>query len=147
LSFIGPEVVISGDLATSAQVHVEGRIDGDVRCGQLCQGGSGVIAGDIVADEARIAGLVQGTVTAAVVIVEPTGRVTGDVSYDTISIAAGAQIDGRLARREALGQEAPVLVATPVVAPAEPESAGEPPAKAAGGIDLFPPDTKRFATG
>ena len=36
LSFIGPEVVISGDLATSAQVHVEGRIDGDVRCGQLC---------------------------------------------------------------------------------------------------------------
>lgn len=149
LSFIGPEVVISGDFATSAQVHVEGRIDGDVRCGQLCQGGSGIIAGDIVADEARIAGLVQGTVTAAIVIVEPTGRVTGDVSYDTISIAAGAQIDGRLARREALGQSAPVLIATAAPAPAaaEPESGAEPPAKAAGGVDLFPPGAKRFATG
>ena len=139
LSFIGPEVVISGDFATSAQVHVEGRIDGNVRCGQLCQGGSGVIAGDIIADEARIAGLVQGTVTAATVIVEPSGRVTGDVSYDTISIAAGAQIDGRLARREALEQAAPVLIATAV----DPEV----PAKAADGVDLFPHDRKRFATG
>ena len=138
LSFIGPEVVISGDLTTSAQLHVDGRIDGHVRCAQLCQGASGIIAGDIVADEARIAGLVQGTVNAATVIVEASGRVTGDVSYDTISIAAGAQIDGRLARREALGQATPVLIATT----AEPA-----PAEPAKGADLFPRDGKRAAMG
>jgi cytoskeletal protein CcmA (bactofilin family) len=138
LSFIGPEVVISGDLTTSSQLHVDGRIDGHVRCAQLCQGASGIIAGDIVADEARIAGLVQGTVNAATVIVEASGRVTGDVSYDTISIAAGAQIDGRLARRQALGQSAPpVLIATSAeTAPAEP---------AAKGSELFPRDEKRAA--
>ena len=114
LSFIGPEVVISGDLVTSAQLHVDGRIDGHVRCAQLCEGASGIIAGDIVADEARIAGLVQGTVNAATVIVEASGRITGDVTYGTISIAAGAQIDGRLARREALSLDSPpVLIATP----------------------------------
>ena len=50
---------------TSAQLHVDGRIDGHVRCAQLCQGTTGIIAGDIVADEARIAGLVEGTVNAA----------------------------------------------------------------------------------
>ena len=136
LSFIGPEVVISGDLATSSQLHVDGRIDGHVRCGQLCQGGTGIIAGDIVADEARIAGLVQGTVNAASVVVEATARITGDVTYETISIAAGARIDGRLARREALAQGAAVLIATP----AEPESV-----KAAGG-ELFQGERTRLAS-
>lgn len=140
LSFIGPEVVISGDLATSAQLHVDGRIDGDVRCAQLCQGTTGIIAGDIIADEARIAGLVEGTVSAATVIIEASARLAGDVSYDTISIAAGARIDGRLARREALAQSgSPVLIATVT----EPETAEAAPS----GSGLFPPDEKRIATG
>ena len=140
LSFIGPEVVISGDLATSAQLHVDGRIEGNVRCAQLCQGGTGIIAGDIEADEARIAGLVEGTVSAATVIVEASGRIAGDVSYDTISIAAGARIDGRLARREALAQAgARVLVATPI----EPEATAKP----TDGDELFAPDRKRLAAG
>ena len=136
LSFIGPEVVIDGDLATSAQLHVDGRIDGHVRCGQLCQGESGIIAGDIVADEARIAGLVEGTVNAATLIVEATGRVTGDVTYETISIAAGAPIDGRLARREALrpAEDAETML---IVTPAAPESEGK-RGKAASSTDLFP---------
>jgi cytoskeletal protein CcmA (bactofilin family) len=136
LSFIGPEVVIDGDLATSAQLHVDGRINGHVRCGQLSQGTRGTIAGDIVADEARIAGLVEGTVNAGTLIVEASGRITGDVTYETISIAAGAQIDGRLARRTALavGDEATtMLIATPT---------DSRPGKTAATTDLFPGGSK-----
>lgn len=131
LSFIGPEVVISGDLTTSAQLHVDGRIDGHVRCGQLSQGESGIIAGDLTAGEARIAGLVEGTVSAATLVVEATGRIAGDVTYETISIAAGARIDGRLARRVVLATEPAddMLVATPTV-PAK--------GKVASSTDLFP---------
>ena len=117
LSFIGPEVLISGDLATDAQLHVDGRIDGNVRCAQLVQGQAGTIAGDIYADEARIAGTVEGIVSVRTLFVEASARIRGDVAYDTISIDAGAQIEGRLARRAALGVEgesgAP-LIATPV---------------------------------
>ena len=133
LSFIGPEVVISGDLTTGAQLHVDGRIDGHVRCAQLCQGTTGIIAGDIVADESRIAGLVQGTVNARSVIIEASARVTGDVTYETISIAAGAQIDGRLARREALATAdggPAMLIATPVIT--------ETLEKKVDGAELFP---------
>lgn len=112
LSLIGSEVVISGDLTSPGQLHLEGRVDGHVRCHQLCQSESGVIAGDIVAEEVRIGGLVEGTVTAGTVVIEASGRVTGDVAYDTISIAAGARVEGRLARREALAG-GDLLVATP----------------------------------
>src|SRR5690349_9636178 len=103
LSFIAPEAQISGDLATDGQVHVDGRIDGDVKCAQLIQGGAGIIAGSIHADDARLAGTVEGTVSARTLIVEASARILGDVTYETISIEAGAQIEGRLARRAALG--------------------------------------------
>lgn len=128
LSFFGPEMVVSGDVATSAQIHLDGRIDGNVRCAQLCQGTTGIIAGDIVADEARIAGLVQGTVNARNVIVEPSARITGDVAYETVSIAAGARVDGRLARREALaaGEDATGLLIVTPTAPAAQDAKREP---------------------
>jgi len=115
LSFIGPEVLVSGDLATDAQLHVDGRIDGNVRCAQLVQGQAGTIAGDIHADEARLAGTVEGTVNVRTLFVEASARIMGDVAYETISIDAGAQIEGRLARRAALGlDDGHGLIATPV---------------------------------
>jgi cytoskeletal protein CcmA (bactofilin family) len=119
LSFIGPHVVVSGDVAAKSQIHIDGRVDGNVACETLIQGGGGVIAGHIVADAAHLAGLVDGTVKARLVTLEATARVTGDVTYETLSIAAGAAIEGRLTRKEA----APAVEAPPVI----PEPA--PPAK------------------
>lgn len=111
LSFIGAEVVISGDIVTRARLHVDGRIEGDVRCEALSQGESGTIAGNIVAEEASLAGLVEGTVTARRLTVGPTARITGDVFYETLSIESGARIDGRFARREGAAEaEPPKLV-------------------------------------
>ena len=114
LSFIGPEVLVSGDLATDAQLHVDGRIDGNVRCQQLVQGEAGIIAGNIHADEARIAGTVEGQVNVRTLFVESTARIMGDIAYETISIDAGAQLEGRLARRAVLGEDEAPLIATPV---------------------------------
>ncbi|HEY0447038.1 MAG TPA: polymer-forming cytoskeletal protein [Allosphingosinicella sp.] len=94
-SVIGPDVVVTGDLATSENLQVGGRIDGDVKCAELHQAETGAIAGNIVADEARLAGRVDGTVTASIVVLEASARVTGEVSYTTLSIAAGARVDGR----------------------------------------------------
>lgn len=117
LSFIGPELVVNGDLATDAQLHIDGRVDGNVRCSHLIQGQAGIVAGNITAEEARIAGTVEGMVVARILNVEATARIMGDVAYDVISIEAGAQIEGRLARRAALafdGEDQQGLIATPV---------------------------------
>ena len=114
LSFIGPEVLVSGDLATDAQLHVDGRIDGNVRCSQLVQGEAGIIAGNIQAEEARIAGTVEGKVNVRTLFVEASARIMGDIAYETISIDAGAELEGRLARRAALAVDEAPLIATPV---------------------------------
>ncbi len=36
-SVIGPDVVITGNIATTADLHNDGRVDGDVPCGNLVQ--------------------------------------------------------------------------------------------------------------
>lgn len=115
LSFVGPEAVVSGNIATDAQLHVDGRIEGNVKCAQLIQGIAGIIAGNIDADEARLSGTVEGMVVARTLFVEASARILGDIAYETVSIDAGAQIEGRLARRGALGlDDSRPLIATPV---------------------------------
>ena len=121
LSFIGPDVVISGDVAAKGRIHIDGRVEGNVQCDTLAQGGGGTIAGHIVADAAHIAGLVDGTVKARLVTLEPTARVTGDVTYETLSIAAGAAIEGRLTRKDAA--VASIVPAAPKPAPEKPKLA------------------------
>ncbi len=98
-SVLGPDVVVTGDLVTAENLQVDGRIDGDLRCAELHQGPDSTIAGNIVADEARLAGLVDGTVTAASVILDSTARVTGEVTYTTLCIESGARVEGRFVYR------------------------------------------------
>ena len=98
-SVIGPDVVVTGDLTTAENLQVSGRIDGDVRCAELHLAAGGSIAGNIVAAEARVAGLVEGKVMAGAVVLDASSRVTGEVSYTTISIACGARVDGHFEYR------------------------------------------------
>ena len=98
-SFIGPEVVVTGDIATPGQLHVDGKVNGDVRCGTLSQGEGGEIRGNILADEARLAGLVDGAVSAGTLLLETSARITGDVLYESLTVSTGAQVDGRFKRR------------------------------------------------
>lgn len=99
-SFIGAEVSVTGDIATPGQLHIDGNVTGDVRCGSLTQGESGGVHGNIVAGEACLAGLVDGTVEAGTLTLETSARVTGDILYETLTIATGAQIEGRFKRRK-----------------------------------------------
>jgi cytoskeletal protein CcmA (bactofilin family) len=101
MSFIGHDVVITGNMEAEGDIHVDGRVDGDIRCAALIQGDGGRIAGGIVADQARIAGLVEGSIAARDVLLSRTARVTGDVAYESLSIETGAQVAGSFAHRPA----------------------------------------------
>ena len=105
-SFIGPEVTVTGDVETGGRLHIDGKVTGNIRCGTLTQGASGVVHGNITADEARLAGLVDGAVEAGSLHLEGSARVTGDVLYEALSIAPGAEVEGRFKRRRGAGDGA-----------------------------------------
>lgn len=95
-SIIGGDVAITGNIEASVDLHIDGRIEGDIRCAALVQGADSRIKGHVVAKSARIGGLVEGSITADELVLESTGRITGDVTYDVISIATGGQVDGKM---------------------------------------------------
>jgi cytoskeletal protein CcmA (bactofilin family) len=98
MSFLGAEVTITGNIGGQGNLHIDGRVDGDVACGSLIIGNSGQVNGNITADDAKIAGTVTGTVAAKVLTIESSARITGDLSYDSVSVETGAQVDGRVKR-------------------------------------------------
>jgi cytoskeletal protein CcmA (bactofilin family) len=101
LSFIGNEVTITGNLDAAGDIHVDGTVKGDISCGQLILGTNGSVTGNITAERATLAGSVEGTVTAGELIIEKAARLSGDLSYDNVSIENGAKVDGRLTQRSA----------------------------------------------
>lgn len=95
-SVLGPDVTVTGNVSASADLHIDGRVDGDVHCGTLVQGPESRINGSVKADLARIGGTIEGSVSVRQLTVERNARISGDVEYETIAIENGAHIDGRL---------------------------------------------------
>jgi cytoskeletal protein CcmA (bactofilin family) len=98
MSFLGAEVTVTGNIGGQGNLHIDGRVDGDVNCASLIIGNSGQVNGNITADDAKVAGTVTGTVAAKVLTIEASARITGDLSYDSVSVETGAQVDGRVKR-------------------------------------------------
>jgi cytoskeletal protein CcmA (bactofilin family) len=96
-SVIGADVVIKGDITASADLHIDGTVEGDIKCAALVQGEASRIQGAIIAESARLAGTVTGAITARELVILKTARIEGDVQYDALMIEQGAAVEGRFA--------------------------------------------------
>ena len=103
-SILGADTAISGNISATADLHIEGRVEGDITCTALIQGEGSEVVGAITAETARIAGHVDGSVTAREVVISKTARIRGDIIYDALTIEQGAQLDGRLTPRTSHAQ-------------------------------------------
>lgn len=100
-SIIGSDVVVTGNITASVDLHIDGKVEGDIGCATLVQGAESEIRGSITAETARLAGLVDGAVTARDLFIERTARIMGDIAYDNITIEQGGQVVGRFSHRGA----------------------------------------------
>ncbi|RYE01637.1 MAG: polymer-forming cytoskeletal protein [Sphingomonadales bacterium] len=126
-SVIGPDVIVTGNVTASADLHIDGRVEGDVNCGSLAQGGESQIFGSVTAESARLAGAVEGTVRVRNLTVERSAKISGDVEYENITIENGGHIDGRLKHMSTIQQQAAAPAGPRPVeaAPAYPAPANE----------------------
>jgi cytoskeletal protein CcmA (bactofilin family) len=102
-SIIASDVEIVGNLNARVDLHIDGRIQGDVTCGNLVQGESSVISGKIIAESARLSGHVEGSIEATDLVIEAKARITGDVVYTNLTIAPGGQIEGKFKHKSSGG--------------------------------------------
>ena len=100
-SIIGSDVAITGNVAASVDLHVDGKIEGDLKCANLVQGEASEIKGAVIAETAKLAGLVDGSIEAKTQVVHASARITGDVFYENITIENGGVVEGKLSHRRA----------------------------------------------
>ncbi|HEY9132946.1 MAG TPA: polymer-forming cytoskeletal protein [Dyella sp.] len=104
-SLIARGTVIHGDLRFSGALHLDGCIEGAV----LADGADAVftlsehgqVRGEIRVPHAVINGSVQGDIHISERLeLAPEARITGDVHYRSLEMAAGAQVNGRMSHQE-----------------------------------------------
>jgi cytoskeletal protein CcmA (bactofilin family) len=120
-SVLGADVAIKGNIEASADLHVDGTVEGDLTCTSLVQGESSLIEGSITSDTARVAGTIKGTITVRELVILKSARIDGDVHYETLTIEQGANVNGRFAPDAAKGAK------PAAAAPAAPPKLQAPP--------------------
>lgn len=100
-SVIGSDVTITGNVAATTELHVDGNVEGDIACASLVQGEGSVVKGVIEAESARLSGTVIGSISVRELVVLKSARIEGDVHYDALTIEQGAAVEGRFAPRAA----------------------------------------------
>jgi len=99
---IGPDSVITGDLAFAGGLHLDGAIRGKVTGepdsrATLIVSEQGRVDGDVRVENLILNGTVTGDVYAAQrVELAPRARVNGTVYYQLLEMAMGAEVNGRL---------------------------------------------------
>jgi cytoskeletal protein CcmA (bactofilin family) len=104
-SFIDASLTILGDLHSDGDLHLDGRICGNVTCGQLIVGRDAAITGAVIAEQAVIRGTVTGTIRSPVVILQDPARVESEIVYTVLAIDEGATFEGVARRSDSPLQE------------------------------------------
>lgn len=115
-SIVGSDVHIEGNVKTIGELQLDGSITGDLSCGSLVMGESGMVDGTIAAETVTVRGAVKGEIRAKSVRLEKSAVVEGDVYHESLSVEAGAKLTGRFAHTS--GQRTPANP-QPAVAPAK----------------------------
>jgi len=98
LSILAADSRLTGDISSDGEVHIDGRLEGDMICKTLTIGETGVVTGKISAELVRIFGSVNGQVKAHSVELGPTARVVGDITHASLKVEAGAYVQGVFTR-------------------------------------------------
>jgi len=101
-TLVGPNSRVQGDLQFEGGCHVDGIVQGNVSAEPQSESAvsiseNGTIEGNVSVPHVVLKGTVRGDVTASErVELGPTARVIGNVYYNLIEMAIGAEINGKL---------------------------------------------------
>ena len=129
-SLVSANLTVTGNLQTEGEIQIDGTVEGDVTCKKLTVGDTAVISGEIMADEVEVRGRVQGRIRSRAVLLTKSAQVVGDIWHDSLSIEAGAFLEGHMKRNDSASAKGGQTAAKP--APAAPTT-GAAPAKPSSG--------------
>ena len=98
-SILGSDIIITGDIKTDGDIQIDGRLDGNIKAGNVTIGEQGAVNGKISAGSVHVRGKVTGKVDAKSIDLAETANVQADLVQDQLMIANGAFFDGKCTRK------------------------------------------------
>jgi cytoskeletal protein CcmA (bactofilin family) len=99
-STVGEDLTVTGNVTSKGEIHIEGHVNGDVRCVSLVLGETAEVRGNVVAEDVVIRGRLVGSVRALSITLQGTSHVEGDLFHKTLAIEQGAYFEGKSSRAE-----------------------------------------------
>jgi cytoskeletal protein CcmA (bactofilin family) len=96
INIIGVGTEIKGDLSTSGDVRIDGKIIGDINSkAKVVIGMTGEVIGNVFSESAEISGLIKGDLTITeILFLKSTANVTGNVASNKFVVENGANLTG-----------------------------------------------------
>jgi cytoskeletal protein CcmA (bactofilin family) len=115
ISTIGEDLTVTGNVTSKGELHLNGRVQGDVRCVALVLGENAQLEGSVVAEDVMVRGRLIGSVRALRVMLQSPAHVEGNLFHKSLSIEQDTHFEG-----ESRPSEDP-LSASPEVPTVEPQ--------------------------
>ncbi|MBO98167.1 MAG: cell shape determination protein CcmA [Flavobacteriales bacterium] len=96
INMIGVGTIITGDVNSNGDLRIDGTLKGSVTTeGKVVLGKNGVIEGDVVCNNADIAGEIKAKITVSQLLtLKSTAKLKGDIITNKLSIEPGAVFSG-----------------------------------------------------
>ncbi len=98
-SIVAGNLYIKGDLVSEGDVHIDGRVDGDIRARLVTIGEAGRVEGAVECEELVVFGVLSGRAEESRVFLMGSCRVIADIVHDLLRIEEGASFEGSCRRK------------------------------------------------
>ena len=99
-SIISSDMKIKGKISAEGNLILLGSVVGDIKCHSLNVEGTGSLKGNVEADVITVSGKCDGQILGDVVSVKSTGKISGEVFYENISIEEGAIVEAQIGKKQ-----------------------------------------------
>jgi cytoskeletal protein CcmA (bactofilin family) len=94
ISTIGEDLTVTGNVTSKGELHLNGRVLGDVRCVALVLGENAQLEGSVVAEDVMVRGRIIGSVRALRVMLQSQAHVEGSLFHKSLAIEQGTHFEG-----------------------------------------------------
>ena len=94
-SLISASLSVVGRLESTADIQVDGVVEGDIHGQAVKIGNEAKIKGTVSGEVVELAGTVEGKIEARSAVLGKTARVSGDIVHQSLQIDQGASFNGK----------------------------------------------------
>tara|TARA_S200000501_G_C20579957_1_gene636811 strand:- start:5 stop:388 length:384 start_codon:yes stop_codon:yes gene_type:complete len=105
VSVISDEITIVGNINSTGDLVINGKVDGEINCDSLEIGPNGDVKGSIKAEFCLVSGNIEGKLSAKSINVSSTGNLNGRISYGKLEIENGANVEIKLRKTKQLSND------------------------------------------